>query len=77
MEHPENNERKPLNQKSRDKFKIMSLKVKSGIDYVPELVGDIGFFSSPLQCCFASIDCYDWIEKIVFEWKEKLFYGFG
>ncbi|XP_044472798.1 vesicle-associated protein 4-1-like isoform X2 [Mangifera indica] len=36
VEHPENNE-KPLDQKSRDKFKIMSLKVKAGIDYVPEL----------------------------------------
>ncbi|XP_031266708.1 vesicle-associated protein 4-1-like isoform X1 [Pistacia vera] len=37
VEHPENNEKQPLDQKSRDKFKIMSLKVKAGIDYVPEL----------------------------------------
>ncbi|KAK9089501.1 hypothetical protein Scep_028583 [Stephania cephalantha] len=36
VEHPENNE-KPVNQKSKVKFKIMSLKVKAGIDYVPEL----------------------------------------
>ncbi|KAH9802904.1 Vesicle-associated protein 4-1 [Citrus sinensis] len=37
VEAPENNERQPLDQKSKDKFKIMSLKVKGGIDYVPEL----------------------------------------
>lgn len=43
MEHPENNE-KPLDQKSRDKFKIMSLKVKAGIDYVPELVSHLLIF---------------------------------
>ncbi|KAH6835587.1 PapD-like superfamily protein [Perilla frutescens var. hirtella] len=36
VEHPENNE-KPMNQKRKVKFKIMSLKVKEGIDYVPEL----------------------------------------
>ncbi|KAJ8628456.1 hypothetical protein MRB53_021763 [Persea americana] len=36
VEHPENNE-KQTDQKSRDKFKIMSLKVKEIIDYVPEL----------------------------------------
>ncbi|KAI3466162.1 hypothetical protein Pfo_022825 [Paulownia fortunei] len=36
VEHPENNE-KPINQKSKVKFKIMSLKVKEGTDYVPEL----------------------------------------
>ena len=35
MELPENNEK---NQKRKVKFKIMSLKVKQGIDYVPELV---------------------------------------
>ncbi|XP_047948490.1 vesicle-associated protein 4-1-like [Salvia hispanica] len=34
MELPENNEK---NQKRKVKFKIMSLKVKQGIDYVPEL----------------------------------------
>ena len=40
MEHPENNEKneKQLDQKSNVKFKIMSLKVKAGMDYVPELV---------------------------------------
>lgn len=37
MEHPENNE-KPTEQKSKVKFKIMSLKVKEGTDFVPELV---------------------------------------
>ncbi|XP_073028684.1 vesicle-associated protein 4-1-like [Primulina eburnea] len=36
VEHPENNE-KPMNQKSRVKFKMMSLKVIEGTDYVPEL----------------------------------------
>ncbi|OVA06788.1 MSP domain [Macleaya cordata] len=36
VEHPENNE-KPVDQKSRVKFKIMSLKVNEGMDYVPEL----------------------------------------
>ncbi|KAL5737894.1 hypothetical protein ACOSP7_030655 [Xanthoceras sorbifolium] len=37
VEQPENNEKLPLDQKIKDKFKIMSLKVKGGIDYVPEL----------------------------------------
>ncbi|KAG6419116.1 hypothetical protein SASPL_121326 [Salvia splendens] len=36
VEVPENNE-KPMDQKSRVKFKIMSLKVKEEMDYVPEL----------------------------------------
>ncbi|KAH7844331.1 hypothetical protein Vadar_026886 [Vaccinium darrowii] len=36
VEPPENNE-KQLDQKSKVKFKIMSLKVKEGIDYIPEL----------------------------------------
>lgn len=36
VEQPENNE-KQVDQKSKVKFKIMSLKVKAGIDYVPEL----------------------------------------
>lgn len=36
VEQPEKNE-KPLGQKSKVKFKIMSLKVKEGTDYVPEL----------------------------------------
>ncbi|KOM50299.1 hypothetical protein LR48_Vigan08g112600, partial [Vigna angularis] len=36
VEPPENNE-KPIDQKSRVKFKIMSLKVKGEMDYVPEL----------------------------------------
>ncbi|CAN6850520.1 unnamed protein product [Brassica oleracea] len=37
VEHPENNERQQLNQKSKAKFKIMSLKVKPGVEFVPEL----------------------------------------
>ncbi|CAI9784150.1 unnamed protein product [Fraxinus pennsylvanica] len=36
VEHPENNE-KPTDQKSKVKFNIMSLKVKGGTDFVPEL----------------------------------------
>ncbi|XP_059662590.1 vesicle-associated protein 4-1-like [Cornus florida] len=36
VETPENNE-KQLDQKKKVKFKIMSLKVKAGVDYVPEL----------------------------------------
>ncbi|KAJ9690268.1 hypothetical protein PVL29_012761 [Vitis rotundifolia] len=36
VEHPENNE-KPMEQKSKVKFKIMSLKVKGPMDYVPEM----------------------------------------
>ncbi|KAJ4980433.1 hypothetical protein NE237_031270 [Protea cynaroides] len=36
VEHPENNE-KQVDQKSKVKFKIVSLKVKGGMDYVPEL----------------------------------------
>ncbi|KAF4382557.1 hypothetical protein CsatB_020845 [Cannabis sativa] len=36
VEPPENHE-KPVDQKSRVKFKIMSLKVKGEMDYVPEL----------------------------------------
>ncbi|OWM88687.1 hypothetical protein CDL15_Pgr002454 [Punica granatum] len=36
VEQPENNEKQP-DQKSKVKFKIMSLKVKGGTDYVPEL----------------------------------------
>lgn len=37
VEQPENNE-KLSDQKNRVKFKIMSLKVNEGVDYVPELV---------------------------------------
>eukprot|EP00262_Sarcandra_glabra_P012142 TRINITY_DN3063_c1_g1_i2.p1 TRINITY_DN3063_c1_g1~~TRINITY_DN3063_c1_g1_i2.p1 ORF type:complete len:265 (-),score=42.31 TRINITY_DN3063_c1_g1_i2:232-1026(-) len=36
VEHPENNE-KQMDQKSKVKFKIMSLKVKGAMEYVPEL----------------------------------------
>ncbi|XP_034701168.1 vesicle-associated protein 4-1-like [Vitis riparia] len=37
VEHPENNEKPAVDQKSKVKFKIMSLKVKGEMDYVPEL----------------------------------------
>ncbi|KMT04478.1 hypothetical protein BVRB_8g181470 [Beta vulgaris subsp. vulgaris] len=37
VEHPENNERPLVEQKSKVKFKIMSLKVKGPMDYVPEM----------------------------------------
>ena len=37
MEQPENNE-KLSDLKNKVKFKVMSLKVKEGVDYVPELV---------------------------------------
>ncbi|BBH00814.1 PapD-like superfamily protein [Prunus dulcis] len=40
VEVPENNE-KLVDQKSRVKFKIMSLKVKGAMDYVPELFDEL------------------------------------
>lgn len=43
VELPENNE-KQSDQKSKVKFKIMSLKVKAGVDYVPELVSFLVFY---------------------------------
>ena len=43
VEPPENNE-KPVDHKSKVKFKIMSLKVKGEMEYVPELV----YHASPL-----------------------------
>lgn len=48
VEVPESNE-KPVDQKNnRVKFKIMSLKVKGQMDYVPELVR----LNLPLACYF-------------------------
>ncbi|XP_028548800.1 vesicle-associated protein 4-2-like [Dendrobium catenatum] len=38
VEHPENNEKPLLDQKNKVKFKIMSLKVKGPMEYVPELL---------------------------------------
>lgn len=38
IELPENNEKPIVDQKTKVKFKIVSLKVKEGTDYVPELV---------------------------------------
>lgn len=58
VEAPENNERQPLDQKSKDKFKIMSLKVKGGIDYVPELVSHIGPLAKYFCLAFLSIWCW-------------------
>lgn len=43
VEHPENNE-KVLDQKNKVKFKIVSLKVKGPMEYVPELVSTIYAF---------------------------------
>ena len=49
VEHPENNE-KQADQKSKVKFKIMSLKVKEVMDYVPELVSNsLPFFLLALE----------------------------
>jgi len=42
VEHPENNEKLP-DQKCKVKFKIMSLKVKGPMEYVPEMVSDLSF----------------------------------
>lgn len=47
VEHIENNE-KPADQKSKIKFKIMSLKVKGGVEYVPELVSFMALVSRML-----------------------------
>lgn len=47
VEFPENNE-KLVDQKSKVKFKIMSLKVKGAMDYVPELVRSIHPYSEIL-----------------------------
>jgi hypothetical protein len=49
VEHPENNE-KPLDQKCKVKFKIVSLKVKGPMEYVPELVNP-----SPRTALIASV----------------------
>lgn len=52
VEHPENNEKQQFDQKSKDKFKIMSLKVKGGIDYVPELVSHMVFPFAVVLLCY-------------------------
>lgn len=64
VEHPENNE-KPMDQKSRVKFKIMSLKVNGPMDYVPELVGlqtlfrfaPVSFHFFFFLFCLATLEC--------------------
>ncbi|MBA0745629.1 hypothetical protein Gogos_008200, partial [Gossypium gossypioides] len=50
VEPPENNE-KQMDQKSRVKFKIMSLKVKGPMDYIPELVS-----RTPIKLHFCVVD---------------------
>ena len=50
VEAPENNE-KLVDQKSRVKFKIMSLKVKGPMDYVPELVCNLHLSSAIMLLC--------------------------
>ena len=51
VEPPENSER-PLDQSSRVKFKIISLKVKGDqLDYIPELVNLIFVFFNLLCLC--------------------------
>ena len=51
VEHPENNE-KPMEQKSKVKFKIMSLKVKGPMDYVPEMVCCVpSLLATSNSCC--------------------------
>uniref|UniRef100_A0A6N2KF15 MSP domain-containing protein n=1 Tax=Salix viminalis TaxID=40686 RepID=A0A6N2KF15_SALVM len=57
VEMPENNE-KPMEQKSRVKFKIMSLKVKGVMDYVPELAVHCNVItrSSPLDSLSLQFD---------------------
>lgn len=54
MEHPEGNE-KPINLKRRVKFKIMSLKVKEGTEYVPELVSFYHDFLITITIVVASV----------------------
>lgn len=53
VEPPENNE-KPMDQKRKVKFKIMSLKVKGPMDYVSELVRPI----SPIKLCVQVEFCW-------------------
>ena len=50
VEHPENNE-KPLD-KCKVKFKIVSLKVKEPVEYVPELVNPLSTSPGRLSVVF-------------------------
>lgn len=59
MEPPENNE-KPLDQRRRVKFKIVSLKVKGDMDYVPELV--CRAVSNSEVYCYYSI-CFEFVNN--------------
>lgn len=58
VEQPENNE-KPQDQKSKVKFKIVSLKVKGPMEYIPELVS----FSSIIYFFLSIVDL-----KVNFAW---------
>lgn len=53
VEPPENGE-KPLDPKTKVKFKIMSLKVKGAMDYAPELVR-LTHLSYCCFCCYIEI----------------------
>lgn len=57
VEHTDNTE-KQLDQKSKIKFKIMSLKVKGPMEYVPELVSYMpsGFNNASLCMLFFGLD---------------------
>lgn len=54
VEQPDSNE-KNVDQKTKVKFKIMSLKVKAETDYAPELVNIVLF---PLLCSLWLVKCY-------------------
>ena len=63
MEHPENNG-KPKDHKSKIKFKIMSLKVKGGTEYAPELVSLSMLFRGLLNLnLFGVEDYWKWVPR--------------
>lgn len=65
VEQPENNE-KP--EKSKLKFKIMSLKVKGVTDYIPELVGFNFWIAIILSCEFDEHIHYGHEHEHVYSW---------
>lgn len=77
VEHTDNTE-KQLDQKSKIKFKIMSLKVKGPMEYVPELVSYMpyGFNNASLCMLFFGLDTrlllIDDIQKKMMKQKSKL-----
>lgn len=65
VEVPENNE-KPVDQKNnRVKFKIMSLKVKGPMDYVPELVRPSLPFAQPSPTIYFLLDVLFNVNKLI------------